>query len=240
VLVPGFVIHTNCKQPNCFSFFFGVEKCDPAPRSKKAPARKAPVKKAPAKKAPATKAPAKKSVPVLARVGGSKNKREESPVKSMTEPVVGRPLCGASFLILTIGQDRKPPSTFLTNFISLIFVVVPPKKKSQKTAPPSKNAFDNDDEDDDFNDSVDVEGMTMPTLPLSVLSPPFVHASPVLCGRASFESLTFQFAEGKRSNPKQVRRRKQISYAVDSDSDEDSADEFGTHPRHTTLLYLLW
>ena len=133
------------------------------------------------------------SAPVLARKRRGKNKREreESPVKSMTEPVVGSPLYGTSFLILSVDQDRKPPSTILTNFIFLIFVVVPPKKKSQKTAPPSKNAFDSDDEDDDLNDSVDMEGMTMSTLPLSVFSPPFVYASPILHGSASFDSLTF-------------------------------------------------
>ncbi len=31
----------------------------------------------------------------------------------------------------------------------------------------------------------------------------------------------------KRSTPKPTRNRKQISYAVDSDSEEDSADDFG-------------
>ena len=72
-------------------------------------------------------------------------------------------------------------------------VVVPPKKKSQKTAPPSKNAFDSDDKDDDLNDSVDMEGVTISILPLSVFSPPFVHASPILHGSASFDSLTFFF-----------------------------------------------
>ena len=105
-----------------------------------------------------------------ARVGGSKNKREDSPVKSMADPVVGSPLGGASFFILSVYQDMKPPSTIPTNFIFLIFVVVLPKKKSQKTAPPSKNAFDSDYEDDDFDDEDDMEGMTMSTLPLSVFS----------------------------------------------------------------------
>ena len=175
------------------SLFFGIEKYDPAPKSKKAPAKKALVKKAHAKKVPAKKAPAKKAVPVLARGRGSKNKREKSPVESMTEPVVGSPLYGTSSLVLSVDQDRKPSSTIPTNFIFLIFVVVPPKKKSPKTAPPSNNAFDSDDEDDDLNDFVDMEGMTMSTLPLSVFSPPFVYASHILHGSASFDSLTFFF-----------------------------------------------
>ena len=147
------------------------------------------------------------SAPVLARVRRSKNKRkrEESPVKSMTEPVVESPLYGTSFLILSVDQDRKPSSTIPTNFIFLIFVVVPPKKKSQKTILHwlcSKNAFDSDDEDDDLNDSVDMEGMTMSTLPLSVFSPPFVHASPILHGSASFDSLTFSsICRSKKIDP---------------------------------------
>ena len=111
----------------------------------------------------------------------------------MTEPVVGSPLYGTSSLVLSVDQDRKSSSTIPTNFIFLIFVVVPPKKKSPKTAPPSNNAFDSDDEDDDLNDFVDMEGMTMSTLPLSVFSPPFVHASHILHGSASFDSLTFFF-----------------------------------------------
>jgi hypothetical protein len=57
-----------------------------------------------------------------ARVGGSKNKRVDSPVKSMADPVIGSPLGGASFLILSVYQDRKPPSTIPTNFSFLILL----------------------------------------------------------------------------------------------------------------------
>jgi hypothetical protein len=42
----------------------------------------------------------------------------------------------------------------------------------------------------------------------------------------------------KRSTPKPTRNRKQISYAVDSDSEEDSADDFGEF-RFSFTKYLI-
>jgi hypothetical protein len=44
----------------------------------------------------------------------------------------------------------------------------------------------------------------------------------------------------KRSTPKPTRNRKQISYAVDSDSDEDSADAFGKFVFSINLLFVTW
>ena len=63
---------------------------------------------------------------------GRANKR-----KATTEPVGGSPLHGNPFLILSVDQDRKSPSTIPTNFIFLIFAVVPPKKKSSLGSPAS-------------------------------------------------------------------------------------------------------
>ena len=128
-------------------------------------------------------------------------------------------------------------------------------------APPSNNAFDSDDEDDDLDDEDYMEGMTMSILSLSVFSFFFLTKGksvlkimqdilfPSFRARVPHPSweclvwLTFiflQFAEVKKSSPRPVRRCKQLLYVDDSDSDEDSADEFGIHPRHTAPLYLLW